>query len=253
MTPWIVTRERGDAEALAQSLRAAGLVARALPCIERTPLPWPAALAPLPRGDADTAATVVLCTSPFAAALVIARWPTLVLAAHGAPLWCAATAPATAQQLEEAGLPVRVRAPGGVVGVARALLEQLGDAARCRVLYPTSDVGEETREHTEAVDLLAPRAELVRGAVYATRPAAGLSAALGDLEPNAALLFYSPSAVDAFASAAAQAGVWWPSLAVCVGASTGRAFARAAGREATVAPRGTPIVDFILSLEEARP
>lgn len=253
MTPWIVTRERGDAEALAQSLRAAGLVARALPCIERTPLPWPAALAPLP-GDKDSdATTVVLCTSPFAAALVIARWPVLVEAARGAPLWCAATAPATAQQLEDAGLPVRVRAPGGVVGVARALLEMLGEGPRCRVLYPTSDVGEETREHTEAVDLLAPRAELVRGAIYATRPAAGLGDALRDLEPQAALIFYSPSAVDAFAVAATQAGVSWPALAVCVGASTGRAYARAAGREATVAPRGTPIVDFILSLEEARP
>lgn len=258
MSTWIVTREWSDAEPLVQALRDGGLRARALPCIERTALPWPDDLAPpASRGPAGLEAgatpTIVLCTSPFAASLLIARWPRLVGAAGAAPLTCAAVAPVTARLLEAAGLPVSIRSKGGVASLAREVVASLGDGPRPCVLYPTSDRGDDSDEHAEALAVLAPRADVVGDVVYSTHAAPGLDAALRDLEPDAALLFFSPSAVTAFVTAASRAGVSLPATVVCFGGSTARAFARHAGREAIPAPRGANLVDFIRSLPESRP
>ena len=231
-----------------QALRRRGVRARALPCIARQALPWPVTLAPAQDG----AATIVLCTSPFAARQVIARWPALLAAAAGAPLSCAATAPTTARLLEDAGVPVSIRAAGGVVALARAITDTARGGPRPLVLYPTSDVGDESDEHSQALAMLAPCADVMGGVAYSTTPAAGLDGAVREFERDAALLFFSPSAVTALLAAAARAGVALPAAVVCVGGSTARAFERAAHRAAMLAPRDTDLADFVCSLPEER-
>ena len=231
-----------------QALRSRGARARALPCIAREALPWPDDLAPVHDGGA----TIVLCTSPYTAGQVIARWPALSAVAAGAPLSCAATAPTTARLLEDAGLPVSIRAQGGVVALARAIAETTGGGQRPLVLYPTSDLGEESDEHAQALAMLAPCADVMGGVVYSTRPAAELDGAVRDLERDAALLFFSPSAVTALVAATARAGIALPATVVCVGGSTARAFERAAHRAATLAPRDADVADFVCSLPEER-
>ena len=246
---WIVTREGSDAEQSAQALRARGLRARCLPCIEREALPWPPALAP----RRDAAGTLIMCTSPFAARLVIARWPALREAAGDTPLSCAATAPATARVLDEAGVPVTVRAHGGVVALAGAVASAVRGGPRPLVLYPTSDVGEQSAEHATALAELPGFADVCRAIAYATRAAPELERALGDLEPDAAMLVFSPSAVDALSAAATRAGAALPRTVVCVGDSTARAYERATKRHAVQVPRGAELADFLSSLPETAP
>lgn len=249
MTTWIVTREASDAEQTAQALRARGLHARSQPAIAREALPWPDGLTP----RRDAAGTLVMCTSPYAAHLVIERWPALRAAAGEAPLACAATAPVTAAILEAGGVPVVVRAQGGVQALAAAIAATVHGGPRPWVLYPTSDVGEESDEHAAALAALSPAADVRRGIAYATRPAPHLERALADLERDAAVLVFSPSAVDALVTAAARAGVALPRSVVCVGASTARAFERATHREAVLVPRGTELASFLASLPETPP
>src|SRR5438128_8691847 len=77
--PWIVTRAQPDADADVAALRAAGITARAIPCIERVALPWP-----------DVEFGMVMITSPFGAEQLLNAWPHFELK----PL-VAAMAPAT--------------------------------------------------------------------------------------------------------------------------------------------------------------
>lgn len=244
MATWIVTREGGDAEQTVLALQARGLRARALPCIEREVLPWPDTLTP----EHDGAGTLMLCTSPFAARLLIERWPLLRTAAGAAPLSCAATAPTTARLLDDAGVPVSTRVSGGVVALAEAVASAVHAGPRPCVLYPTSDAGEEREEHAAALAALAKVADVRTAVAYATRAPAGLDDALRDLERDAALLLFSPSAVSSWVAAAARTGVACPATVVCVGASTARAFEGVAHRKATLVPRGADLTDFLCTL-----
>lgn len=248
MATWIVTREQRDAEQTVQALRERGLRTRALPCIAREAVAWPAELTP--PGDR---ATLLLCTSPFAARLVIERWPALRAAAASAALSCAATVPATARLLDDAGVPVAVRATGGVVALAAAVADAVRAGPRPWVLYPTSDVGDESDEHVAALEALARVADVRAAVAYATRAAAGLDGALRDLEPDAALLFFSPSAVNALVAAAGRTGVALPATVVCVGASTAHAFERVAHRTSTLVPRGADLAEFLSTLNTSLP
>ncbi len=231
--PWIVTREPEDAAPLVDALRARGLEAVCVPCIERAPLGWPARLAP---GDD----ALWFLTSPYAARLVLAR--VVVTAAYAPPrARFAAVAPRTADVVVEAGARVDVTAEGGAVALAHAVVDA---GFRGRVLYPTSDAGLAQPEQQEAVALLAARGEVVREAVYATRPPAGLADALAARAGPLKAVVFSPSAARALAGAvAARPGA---AAVVCVGEST----ARALPFPSTLVPRGADVADFIRSLED---
>jgi len=212
---WVLTRAQPDADADAAALRAVGITARAVACIERVALGWP---------DWRTAAQrqVVLISSPFSATQLAQAWPTLPTPRPTV----AAMAPLTALKLQEQGIPVEIRAEGGVVALATALQawhqQHPGSLA---VLYPTSDAGARQPEQEQALALLRSFATVDRVPVYATRAPAGLDAALAALEPGLGYVFMSPSAVEnALASFSRREQTLFAAAVACIGQSTHRRF-----------------------------
>ncbi len=210
---WVVTRAQPDADADAKALRALGLTALTVPCIERVALSWPA-------WHPGAARQVILVSSPFAAIQLALAWPAL---RHPRPA-VAAMAPITTERLAQQHVPVAIAAEGGVVALARAVLtwhqQHPGPLA---VLYPTSDAGLRQPEQDEAVALLATCAEVERAAVYSTRAPRGLDAQLAAVPAGHGYVFMSPSAVENVLASFARAGQTHFAAAVaCIGQSTQR-------------------------------
>jgi len=190
---WVLTRTIEDSEPLANEL---GL--DVVPCIERHDLPWP----PWP-------------SSPliFVTSAAVARRLILLTVPSGTRI--AAVAPVTTAVLGR----VDVSASGGAVALAQAV--KAWAKARLEILYPTSDVGLEQPEQEEAVRILQTVGTVHRHAVYETRAPPELEAALVE-HKGRGFVFYSPSAVNNFVDAGGEA-----SRALCVGASTARAWCEA--------------------------
>ena len=206
---WVLTRAQPDADADAAALRARGLTALAVPCIERVALPWP-------QWRTATARQVILISSPFAATQLALAWPTLPTPRPRV----AAMAPITSLKLQEQGIPVDIHAEGGVVALAGALAvwsqQHPGPLA---VLYATSDAGLRQPEQDEALALMRSFANVDRVAVYSTRAPLGLDAALGALQPGLGYVFMSPSAVEN-ASFARRGQSLAAGAVACIGQST---------------------------------
>ncbi len=231
---WIVARGAVEAAPWIAALARQGLDARALPCIERAPLPWPDVLVP-----ADAGRTIVVCTSAWAARLVAER---RAQARWGGDVVLAAVAPATAAVLVADGVPVAIAARGGSVALARAIVQATSTTngprhaatTTTRVLYPTSDQGLQQPEQHDALALLSTVSDDVRrAAVYTTTPAPGLAHAVARLPRPAGLVLFSPSAVDAFVDVA-DASLLASARAVCVGESSARAWQRRTGTTAVL-------------------
>jgi uroporphyrinogen-III synthase len=203
---WVITRALPDADADVAALRAVGVAATAVPCIERVPLPWPDWQPEAPR--------LVLVTSPFAATQLIDAWPKLPAPRPR----IAAMAPATATRLTEAGIGVELSAQGGVVALAQAIREAYG-SGRLAILYPTSDAGSRQPEQEEALRILHPFATVERIPVYSTRAPQGLERALASLPRPVGAAYFSPSAVEHASACGFSAD-----RVACVGQSTYRRF-----------------------------
>ena len=121
-----------------------------------------------------------------------------------------------------------------------------------RVLYPTSDVGLHTPEQARTMALLSTVTDDVRrAAVYATGPAPGLRERALALPRDVGLVFFSPSAVDAFLDAVIPE-VSERALALCLGDSTARAWDSRAPSHALRIARADALPDAILSLTRGR-
>ncbi len=210
-----MTRTQPDADADAAALRAVGITAVAVPCIERVALPWP-------QWSPATARQVILVSSPFSATQLINAWPDIPAPRPKV----AAMAPITSLKLQEHGIEVEVRAEGGIVALAVALQawaqRETGPLA---VLYATSDIGIRQVEQDEALALMRTFATVDRIAVYSTCAPAGLDAALATLEPGLGYVFMSPSAVEnALASFARRGQTLFAAAVACIGQSTQRRY-----------------------------
>lgn len=216
----MVTRAPEDAAPLVLTLRSHGLSARPLPCLVRAPLPWPEALCPAEHGR-----TVVVCTSAFAAQCVVKQ------ARHdgwGQNVALAALSPTTSTTLSQLGHVPQIVCRGGSEALAAAIADDAVSAPLARILYPTSDVGLQTEEQARALARLLPGcADVRRAAVYTTRPPPDLHDAVAALPSPIGLVFFSPSAVDAFLDVAVDPLVQ-EARVLCVGASTQRAWDRRA-------------------------
>lgn len=234
---WVITREVDDADADVKRLREAGVLASAVPCIEFLQLAWPTW--PEHRGT-----TVYFLTSRRAATALPTNENALI----------AAMAPATANFLRERGRKVDIEARGGAEALACAVFSQWERQMKptWNVRYPTSDLGEKTPEHTQAIEVLRPIGNVERSITYQTRSIdpVRLRAALLDIARGPwNLTFASPSAVMSFLPVS-LGGIAPPQRVVCSGASTFRAWVNAR-------PQGWPhgeqtlnsIVDTLLSLE----
>jgi uroporphyrinogen-III synthase len=235
MIPWVITREAEDAAPLVEKLRARGLDARCIPAIARRALPWPHTP---PRA-------LFFVTSPYAARLVLDNVPQSARAAHA----FAAIAPKTTAVLRAAGVEAVVERAGGVVELARAVDDQPIDLP---VVYATSDAGVASDEQREAVAILERRHVVQRFTAYTTEADAALAASIASLPSTYAAVFFSPSAVDAFATALEEGPTPMNvPFAVCIGASTHRAVALTSLLKPSVlVPHGADLVEFICSLQE---
>jgi uroporphyrinogen-III synthase len=212
---WLITRPLDEALPLVEALKARGVPAHALPCIERLPRPFPE----WPPAEATT--PVLLVTSGALVPQVAERWPHL--AARGVVV--AAMAPSTSAKLRSLGVPVAVEAKGGVAKLVQALSTfPRGPSGRLDVLYPTSDAALQQPEHLEAIDAL-KRFALVRvETAYSVQPAPTLDEQLRGVEGEVGVFLASPSAVEAFVGACARSGRPPPRDAVLHGRSTLRAW-----------------------------
>lgn len=210
---WLITRPLEDALPMVEALSAKGVAARAVPCIERVALPWPAWADQQP----GTARVVMITSGAVVPRLAQRR-------AELAGVTLAALAPATASKLRAAGLTVGLEAEGGVRELAAAVA-RWAEGRRLEVLYPTSDAAERQAEHREALAALSEVATVRAVPVYSTRPAPGLAAALAAAPRPFGLFLASPSAVEACVAATKEQGARFaPSAAVLHGASTLRAW-----------------------------
>jgi uroporphyrinogen-III synthase len=199
--PWVLTRPAEESKALATELHL-----EVVPCIERRDLPWPA----WPK-------TPLLFLTSAAVARRLAR----LTAPRGIRI--AALAPATLEAIRYAD----VTATGGAVALAQAV--KAWAKQPFEILYPTSDKGLEQPEQEEAVRILETVGPVHRHAVYETRAPEGLAAAL-KRHAGRDFIFYSPSAVVNFVAAKGAAR-----RALCVGASTARAWREAGQGELLLA------------------
>lgn len=215
MRTWVLTRAQPDADADAAALRAEGITALAVPCIERVALAWP-------KWHPTAQHPVILISSPFAGVQLAQAWPSI----PSPKPKVAAMAPITSLKLIERGIPVEIRAEGGVVALANAVLQWSRQRpGRVEVLYATSDLGVRQAEQDEALALMGSFATVERVAVYATRPPSGLDAALGALEQGLGYVFMSPSAVEnALASFARREQTLFAGAVACIGQSTHRRY-----------------------------
>jgi uroporphyrinogen-III synthase len=222
---WVMTRAQPEADEDVAALRAVGVAAISVPCIEQVALPWPEWRPEGPR--------VILVSSPFGAQQLTRVWPRLPEPKPAV----AAMAPTTAARLEQAGIPVEIRAEGGIVALARAVqrwhLNRGGGLLA--VLYATSDVGARQPEQEEALGMMRAFAKVDRVAVYSTRAPHGLEERLKALKPPVSLAFMSPSAVEHALPHLALV----PSAVACIGQSTYRRFCELAAN-----PPATPHSSF---------
>lgn len=239
---WLLTRAADDAAEDVAALRAHGVAAVSLPCVEFSALPWP-------TWPAHPGTPLFVLTSRRAAQALLESGEDL------SQVRLAATAPATAALLQRARLPVLVTAAGGAEGLARAVVARWEAAGRpawhCH--YPTSDAGAHAAEQAAALALLERVGPVERRAVYRTQPTPNLAQALGRHTQGAwCPTFHSPSAVSAFVAAVPH-GARAPEHVVCFGASTARAWdgARQPGWPAAI--DSTHVVDTILTLEHRKP
>lgn len=229
----VVTRRKGDEDALSARLVELGASVRELPAIEFAPPADPAPLDDALRGLERFEWAVF--TSATAVERTLDRLRALGLQAAGlAALRLAAVGPATAERLA-----ADVRAPDVVPREAKGsvLAAELGPLVRGRrVLFPRPAEG---RPETVA-GLLAAGAELTAVEAYRTRPVApGKIAPLAawiDAGEVDAVAFASPSAVQAVvAGLGARASVLGAVLVAAIGPTTADAL-RGAGLLAGVVP-----------------
>lgn len=224
---WTITRAAAEAEALAGELRAQGLEARALPCIEREDLGWP----PVPEGALLFLTSAAVLPIPEQAA----RSPVAALAK-------------VAQALKLSGREVLVESGGGAVALANALAEAwqaVAPSVRAQIFYPHSDLAPEEPEHAEARQVLERCGDVTARAVYRVAAPPRLAERVADLGPGAGLVFFSPSAVRNFLAARPAAA---PARVVAFGGSTARAWneARPAGwPEAALHPRDLSLAETL--------
>jgi uroporphyrinogen-III synthase len=230
VTPWAITRAADDAAAQCETLRAAGVPAFPLPCVELT-------LRPVPEWK-PTGTPVVLLTSKTA---LLAVRPALT----GFPGLLAALSPQTSEAASASGLTVHVEAEGGAVSLARAVVAHLQHAhvSTPAFWYPTSDVGLQSDEQTEAVALLEALGPVTRPAVYETRAPSTLRTATPPERFHA--FFASPSAVEHFLSARLPA----PQRVACWGHSTYVA-ARPHFPQAVEVSRHRPLAESLVEQEQ---
>lgn len=230
--PWAITRADVDARRVVEQLRASGVDAFALPCIERV-------LRPVPRWRPEGHRVVLLTSSGAVEAVTRA-----LLASD--PNDLAAIAPTTSQALRELGFRPTVEGFSGVVQLAEAVEQRLH---RRRIIdavfwYPSSDVGARSAEQQEAVRRLELLGPVTRPIVYEMRAPATLEADIAALPPRYGVFFASPSAVSNFLVAHPTP----PERVVCWGESTLHA-ARAAFPHAEQADRSRPLTEVFTSQE----
>lgn len=239
MPTWLLTREAADAERDVAALRARGVQAEALPCLETRARPWPTW-----AGPADDAVTL------FTSRRAVAAW---VAAGKPAMGRLAAVEPHTARAVRDAGARCAITAEGGAVGLAEAVVQwwQASRRPRWRVRYPTSDAGLDAPEQAAALERLSAIGPVQRHAVYEAFAPEGLRARV--LEATAApyaLTFASPSAVRHFLAVAPPVA---PQRVLCHGASTARAWDAARPATWPAAEHTEQLVERLITLEEPTP
>ena len=155
-------------------------------------------------------------------------------------------APETAARAASAGLPVTIRATGGAVRLAEAVVaawEALGRPATA--LYPTSQAGHASAEQNAAVALLAPYLRVERAIVVELKRPEGLDARLRAVPAGARWVVASPSAARALF---ACAGLPPASRLLCYGASTFAACDPPPGWPAPTLGIGATVIDAILEV-----
>ena len=209
---WIVTKSQPHADSLVIQLRRQGLCALAIPCIEHRWSDWP----DLRRIGASGAA-LLFVTSRAAAARIDVPQGVLV----------AAIAPTTSATLEARGIHVGLAARGGVRELAQAVFDSPTIPAGADVFYPTSDAALRQPEHLAAVATLSQRLRVHTQAVYSTvapdnlvQELAGLRASGAPTGAPLGYCFWSPSAIENFASA--RGFELPPGPVVLIGGSTER-------------------------------
>lgn len=232
--PWAITRAVADARRLVEQLRASGVDAFPLPCIERL-------LRPVPRWHPE-GHRVVLLTSSGAVEAV-----TSVLSSTE-PNDLAAIAPTTSQALRELGFRPTVEGFSGVVPLAQAVEAHLRRRAINDAVfwYPSSDAGAASAEQHEAVRRLELLGPVTRPIVYEMRAPPSLEAEVARLPARYGVFFASPSAVANFFAAHPPP----PERVVCWGESTLHA-ARDVFPQAEQADRARPLTEAFTS-EESR-
>ncbi|MDA8309087.1 MAG: uroporphyrinogen-III synthase [Actinomycetota bacterium] len=240
----VVTRPKGDADDLAEALRAAGARVVALPVVE---------IAEPEDGGAGLARAVaalpqyrwVVFTSANAVRRLLALVPDVgVLAGAG----LAAVGPATAAALGERGLVADLVAE-------RTSAEGLADlfpaaaAPGASVLFPAAAGARRTLP-----DALRAKGWAVDEVIaYRTVPAPAPPAALAaEVAAASAVTFASPSAVDAYVALRAQDGkpLAVPPVVACIGPLTAAA-ARVAGLEVGVVARHASASELVAALAGA--
>ena len=234
---WAITRAARESNALVDQLTTSGLLALALPCIERSSRPVSAWHPPGHR--------VIVLTSVAAVEAVSHE---LVASA---PAQLAALSPHTSDALGRLDLKASIESREGVLSLAQAIVRSL-DALSIRAAsfwYPTSAAGLDAPEQAEAIATLSPYGPVTRVAAYDVGAPSGLILQLRALPREVGVFFSSPSAVKHFIAAHEQLGLT-PSvrLAACWGDSTRRA-AQAHFSRTHLLPRARPLADALRELE----
>jgi len=230
VTPWAITRAADDAAVQCEALRASGVPAFPLPCVELT-------LRPVPEWK-PTGTPVVLLTSKTALLAVRASL-------NDFPGLLAAVAPHTSEAARASGFTVHLEAEGGAVALARAVIAHLHQTriTTPAFWYPTSDAGLRSDEQAEAVALLEALGPVTRPAVYETRSPPALHTATVPERFHA--FFASPSAVEHFLSARLPA----PQRVACWGHST-YVVARTHFPQAVEVSRHRPLAESLVEQEQ---
>lgn len=208
---WIITKSQPHADSVVIQLRRQNFRALAIPCIEHQWQDWPE----LRRMGAGGPA-VLFVTSRAAAARVEAP-------SADKNFTVAAIAPTTSATLEARGIRVGLAARGGARELAQAVHDSPAIPTGAEVFYPTSDAALRQPEHQAAVSTLSQRLRVQVRAVYSTTPPEKLDqelAALRALPEKCGYCFWSPSAIENFATA--QGFALPPGPVVLVGNSTER-------------------------------
>ena len=215
---WIITKSQPHADSLVIQVRRQGFCALAIPCIEHRWHDWPEL-----RRIGAAGAALLFVTSRAAAARIDVPQGILV----------AAIAPTTSATLEARGIRVGLSAHGGVRELAQAVVDSATVPAGADVFYPTSDAALRQPEHLAAVATLSKRLRVHAQAVYSTvapdnlpQELAALRAPEAPARPPLGYCFWSPSAIENFASA--RGFELPPGPAVLIGGSTERCWRESA-------------------------